>query len=87
MDVPALQGWFGRRRVLRDWVAAQQPQMSTARLRSLFYGDDESRDPDGDPDPDAGRGADATVHTAAGAGAAAVAVRPPRATWACVKSI
>ena len=81
MDVPALQGWFGRRRVLRDWVAAQQPQMSTARLRSLFYGDDESRD------PDAGRGADATVHTAAGAGAAAVAVRPPRATWACVKSI
>ena len=83
MDVPALQGWFGRRRVLRDWVAAQQPQMSTARLRSLFYGDDESPD----PDADAGRGADATVHTAAGAGAAAVAVRPPRATWACVKSI
>ena len=38
MGVAELGGWFERRRVLGDWVA-QQPQMTSSRLRSMFYRD------------------------------------------------
>lgn len=38
MGVGELGGWFERRRVLGDWVA-QQPQMTSSSLRSMFYRD------------------------------------------------
>ena len=38
LGVVELGGWFERRRVLGDWVA-QQPQMTSSRLRSMFYRD------------------------------------------------
>ena len=43
MGVAELGGWFERRRVLGDWVA-QQPQMTSSRLRSMFYRDNNHKD-------------------------------------------
>lgn len=50
MDEGTLSNWFQSRRALQDWVA-QQPQVSSSSVRSMFYGDGEDAPPAAMPPP------------------------------------
>ena len=43
MDEDTLASWFQSRRVLQEWVA-QQPQVSSSSMRSMFYKENAEND-------------------------------------------